>query len=429
MLTRIKKIIATDLVKVTSLNAAATLVRMLTGFISVKVVAVLIGPAGVALLGQLTNFTTILLNISTGGIGPGMTRYVAQYSESPKRYAIFLSTGLRIILTLSIISGLVLLVAGRFFSLQILKDASYAFVFRILGGTLILYALNTYLVAIINGFREFRKYALANMAGSVTGLLFSVVLAYNFGLTGALIGAVTYQSVVFLVTLSMVTRSSWFSKRAFRLPFSRQAGTRLGHYAIMTLVSAITVPASQLLVRSYINHSTGSMDAAGLWEGMNRISAMYLMVITTSLSVYYLPKLARLKTRAEVKTEIFQIYKLVLPFLLILSAGIYLFRGLIIEWLFDTSFADMRSLFLFQLIGDFFKIASWILAYQLIARAMTRTFIFTEIFFNGSFVLLSMLFVPMYGPLGATIGYAVNFFLYLITMVLIFRKTLFAHAS
>jgi len=83
----------------------------------------------------------------------------------------------------------------------------------------------------------------------------------------------------------------------------------------------------------------------------------------------------------------------------------------------------------FQLIGDFFKIASWILAYQLIARAMTRTFIFTEIFFNGSFVLLSMLFVPMYGPLGATIGYAVNFFLYLITMVLIFRKTLFAHAS
>ena len=53
MLTRIKKIIATDLVKVTSLNAVATLVRMLTGFISVKVVAVLIGPAGVALLGQL----------------------------------------------------------------------------------------------------------------------------------------------------------------------------------------------------------------------------------------------------------------------------------------------------------------------------------------------------------------------------------------
>ena len=44
-----------ELAKVFSLSSVATLVKMLTGLISTKVVAVLIGPGGVALLGQLNN--------------------------------------------------------------------------------------------------------------------------------------------------------------------------------------------------------------------------------------------------------------------------------------------------------------------------------------------------------------------------------------
>lgn len=57
-----------DIVKVFSFTAMFTLVRMLTGLISVKVVASIIGPAGVALVGQLNNFATIALSLSTGGI-------------------------------------------------------------------------------------------------------------------------------------------------------------------------------------------------------------------------------------------------------------------------------------------------------------------------------------------------------------------------
>ena len=39
-----------EIVKVFSLSSIATLVRMLTGMISIKVVAVIIGPSGVAIL-------------------------------------------------------------------------------------------------------------------------------------------------------------------------------------------------------------------------------------------------------------------------------------------------------------------------------------------------------------------------------------------
>ena len=80
-----KKIFSTDLVKVSFLNAVATVISMLTGFVSVKVVAAVIGPVGVALLGQLNNFAQILLSVSNGGINAGITKYTSEYSDNRKR--------------------------------------------------------------------------------------------------------------------------------------------------------------------------------------------------------------------------------------------------------------------------------------------------------------------------------------------------------
>jgi O-antigen/teichoic acid export membrane protein len=425
VIAKIKKIISQDLVKVSFLNGVSTLIRMLTGFISVKVVAVRLGVGDIALLGQLTNFSAMLLVISTGGIAAGMTKYVAQYSDSEKKYSLFLRTGVQITLALSLICGLVLMIGSGYFSRTILKSNDFKYVFIVFGITIVLYALNMMLISIINGFREFKKYVIVNIAGSIIGLLFTIILSFAFDIYGALIAAVTYQSVVFVVTFTIVSKSRWFAWSKFIGKFSKTAAIKLGHYSMMALVSALSVPMSQLLVRSYITTETKSLDNAGLWEGINRISAMYLMVITTSLSVYYLPKLAQLKTKTEIRNEIFNVYKLVVPFLIFLSLSIFVCRHLIINILFAEKFSGMENLFAFQLMGDFFKITSWILAYQLIAKAMTKTFIVTEVLFSLSFVLFSVFFVNHYGNIGATIAYALNYFLYLVLMIILFRKTLF----
>ena len=275
-----------------------------------------------------------------------------------KKYSLFLRTGFWITTVLSLFCGVVLMIGSAYFSQTILKDVQYKSVFIIFGATIILYAFNTMLVAVINGFREFKKYVTVNIAGSLVGLLFSVILAYGFGIYGALIAAITYQSVVFIITFILVVRSHWFKSRIFIGKFSKLAAVKLWQYSLMALITAVVVPVSQLLVRGYINERTSSMTAAGLWEGMNRISSMYLMVITTSLSIYYLPKLAQLKTKNEIRNEIFHVYKLIVPFLLILSLCIFISRHIIIHVLFNNKFAGMENLFAFQLAGDFFKTLS-----------------------------------------------------------------------
>src|SRR5450631_2939298 len=215
MLLKAKKYISTDLVRVSFLNAVAMVIRMLTGFVSVKVVAAIIGPPGIALLGQLNNFTQILLSISNGGINAGVTKYTSEYSTSEDEYTHYLGAGFWITLSLSVITGISLFIGAGYFSENILHDIQYRSVFYIFGGTIILYALNALLISVINGFKEYKKFVIVSIIGSLVGMLFAIVLSIRYGIYGALIGTVTYQSIVFFITLALVAKSYWFKWKSF----------------------------------------------------------------------------------------------------------------------------------------------------------------------------------------------------------------------
>ena len=421
MLLKAKKIFSTDLVKVSFLNAVATVIRMLTGFVSVKVVAAVIGPIGVALLGQLNNFTQILLSISNGGINAGITKYTSEYADSEKDYIFYLGTGFWITVVLSVITSIVLFIGAGYFSENILHDIQYRSVFYIFGGTILLYALNALLIAVINGFREYKKYVIANIIGSLVGMIFAVILSLRYGIYGALISTVTYQSIVFFITLLIVAKSIWFKWKSFLLKFNKKIAIQLGHYSLMAMVSAITVPAGQIIVRNFIT-ANRSISDAGLWEGINRISAMYLMVITTSLGVYFLPKLSALKSNVEIRSEVITVYKLILPFMIISTFLIYVFRVLIIHILFTPAFNGMQNLFAFQLIGDILKIMGWVLGYLLLAKAMTRIYIIMEMVNFILLILISYFLVRSYGTVGATLAFAIVYLLYFIILYFLLRK-------
>ncbi|MFN3784296.1 MAG: O-antigen translocase [Spirosomataceae bacterium] len=425
MLSRIKQIYKKDVAAIFSLNVVSTLVKMLAGFVSVKVVAVLVGPAGIALMGQLSNFSSIAQTFSTGGINNGITKYIASTKESGGEVR-YIRAAVWIVGIFTLLTGFILLFGSSYFSIRVLKDSMYQPIFMVFGLTIGLYAFNTMLVAVLNGYKEFKKYVRVNIVGSLVSLCFSIILSYVYGVYGALLAMVTYQSVVLLVTLQQVASSSWFRVDHFIGRFDIEAVKKLANYSLMAFVSAATVPVSQLIVRNY-TVETISLTQAGIWEGMNRISNMYLMVITSSLSVYYLPRLAEIKSDVELRNEIFSIYKMVIPFLLLATLGIYGMRDIIINLLFNKEFEGMRELFAYQLLGDFFKITSWLLAYLMLARSMTKLFVVSEVLFSVSFALLAMGFIDMYGEIGATLAYALNYFLYLATVLIIFRKIICFH--
>ena len=189
----------------------------------------------------------------------------------------------------------------------------------------------------------------------------------------------------------------------------------------MTITTALTMPIVQMLLRGYVMTEISTTEA-GWWEGMNRISNMYLMVITSSFSVYYLPRLSEITDRQELRHEIIRAYKVIVPMLLAGFTVIYFLRFFIIRLLFTPDFMPMSQLFIWQMAGDFFKICSWLLAFLMVAKAMVRTGILTEVIFALSYAFFGYLFVHINGIVGLCQGYLVNYVVYTIVIAILLRK-------
>ena len=408
------------LIKTSVLTGISTVIKLVSAFVINKVIAIYIGPSGLAIVGQLQSFTSIITTFSNGAISSGIVKYTAEYQDIEEKKKIF-SSSIVISLICSLIISIFLFGFSDYLSELILKDIQYSSVFIIFGATIFLFALNMVLISILNGQKEIKKYVLVNIAGSIFSLVFTSILIMQLNLMGALYAMVLNQSVMFFVTLAFVIKSSWFKLEYFKQGLDKESLSKLSKYSLMAIVSALTVPVSHLIIREYIGENLG-WDSAGYWQGIWYISTMYLMLVTTTLGVYYLPRLSEIQDNKELRKEIFSGYKIIMPIVILASLIIFLLKEYVILIAFSKDFMPMMELFAWQLMGDVIKIASWLLAYLMLAKAMTKVFIYTEVLFSALFVGLSILFVDKFGLVGITYAYALNYLLYLFMMIFIFRK-------
>jgi len=410
-----------DLIKTSVLSAISTIIKILTGFVSVKIIAIYIGPSGIALLGQMQNFINMISNIASAGVNNGIIKYTAEFKDDEKTKQKIWSSSVKLSVILIVPMALGIILFSEYLSLNLLKTTEYKSVFIIFAISIIFFVMNGFLTSILNGQGEIKKLTYVNISGTLIGLLVTILLVIKLKVYGALLAIIISQSIVFIVTLLFVIKSNWFKITLFLNKIDKEYTIKLLKFSLMALTSAIMAPISQMHVRDYIATHLG-WDKAGYWQGVWRISETYLLLVTTSLSIYYLPKLSSLKEKAEIKKELLRGYKIIMPIVITSGIGIYIFRYLIIQILFTNKFLPMADLFFFQVIGDIIKITSWLLAYLMLAKAMTKLFILTEIIFNISFVVISILMINLYGVIGVTIGYAVNYVIYfIITYIVIGR--------
>jgi len=386
----------------------------MTAFINVKVIAILVGTKGMVMLGQLNNFNTVVFALASGGILSGVTKHVSEQKEK-QNINDYIRTGAQIILLFTIICALVLIFGASFWSRKVFLSNGFEYVFVLLGLTLFFYSTNAFLTAVMNGFKAFRLFTIANIANSIIGLLFSLILLYFWQLKGVLIGAVTFQSVSCLFTISLVSSKKWLNRNGFFSRINWKITRKYFLFSLMALTSAATLPIAQMIIRTDIVKLI-SLDAAGWWDALNRLSGVYLLIITTAFSAYYLPRLSEIRDAGEMKAELRMAYEYIIPTLALGLGAIFLTKHIIIQLLFSPVFQPMEQLFGYQLIGDFFKMCSWVIAFLMIAKIQFRIFIFTEIFFSLSLVLLNHYFMKNYGINGTSFAYMVNYIMYFMFM-------------
>jgi O-antigen/teichoic acid export membrane protein len=409
-----------NLLKTSFYTSVSTAINFISGFIIVKVVAVKIGPAGIALVGQFQNITAILTILATAAISTGVIKYLSEHQSDPIKRNQIINTAFVIALVSSLIVSIFVMCASGYLSVAAFKTTNFWLVFFLFGFFLITISFNIIFSAILNGLKAIRQFTIINICASITGVVLAIIFTYNFGIEGVLISGTASAVIIFFINLFIFKKLNIKWKPDFK-SWDKKVVKMLSGFSLMAIVSGIVAPVMQVFIRDRIM-SQFSVTDAGYWQAVTKISDYYLGFITTVLAVYYMPRLSEIQSKKLLRAEILKGYKIVLPVVAILAFAIWLLKDFIIHLLFTPEFLPMKPLFTYQLLGDFFKIGSWLLGYLMIAKAMIKSYIITEIIFAISYVILSYFFMNHFGIIGATYSFCINYGVYWILIFFLMKN-------
>ena len=281
---------------------------------------------------------------------------------------------------------------------------------------------------ILNGFSEYKKVTAISVYSYVAGLLISLFLMWKYGINGALISISVLSVFQFLFSGYYFVQHFSFQLILLNRKIDFRSIKHLLPLGLMTLFSAVLSPIIYIFIRNLLSREV-SLDAAGHFEAMQRISGFYMMFITTLITFYFLPELTKAKSLDKERKLTFAFYKGIIPIFGFGLVLIYFLRNFVIQVLLTKEFELVSDLFLWQLLGDFFRALSLILGIRFYSKKMMKDYFVTEIV---SFTVLfssSYLLIPKLGSEGAVMAYAITYGVYFVVLLIYFRKLFYVEKS
>lgn len=413
------------LLKIASFNSVAIGVRIISGLLTSKAIALYVGAEGMALVGNLRNFLTTIQSFTTLGFANGIVKYIAEFKEDAQKLSQTIST---VVISLFVATFIVSI--GCYFFAEAINnyvfngEYNYTYIIKVLAFTLPFHAVNVFFISILNGLSKHKLFIKINILGQILGLLTTLFLIWKGHIDGALIAIVVVPVILFVVLIFGYLEFKRFLKPVNFKVIHFSTLKNLGSYSVMALFSSIMIPMTMLAIRNYLMNTVG-LEEAGYWEAMLRISNYYLMFVSTLITLYLLPKLAAIHTDKEFRYEIINFYKLIIPVFGLGLLLIYFLRTIIIQIIFTEAFEPVKELFFWQLLGDFVKVLSMVISYQFLAKKMIWHYLAVEMFSISVLYFMSIYLIDIYGVKGATIAHSITFIIHYIVVLFIFSGSIF----
>lgn len=370
-------------------------INMLVALVRNKLLAVLLGPAGVGVFAQLFQVQSLVAEISPLGTQTGAIRYIAKYGseKNPEfRPGQMLAAAFKMMLLLATLGVVVCLILVRNIAAWTLNDpARYALLIPAIVGVPFLLLSRVWLLY-LQARIEVKLYAKATVASSLLGLLILIPLVLTLRLRGAAVHLLVFAVLSYLVAVRFaglrLSPQDREDLRSCEMPWPLYR--ELLRYGFVSFVTAMAMFLTPLIVRSLIVHKIGE-SANGIYQAVAAISSQYMAIAYQSMVSYSLPKISQLKGADEVNTEVNNTVRAMLLFCTAGIGLILLTRTLVVPILFSEKFLPAVSLIPVQLIGDLFLAVGVALGQALLPREHFRARILIDVLRWGSFVALFVL--------------------------------------
>ena len=414
-----------NFIKTSIYSAASTTISLLVKLITNKVIALYLGTNGMFLMGQLKDFLKIGNTLGTMGIETGTVKYTSELNNKEKDFKDLVGTSFKIHLYSSLIIIGLILIFYNYLTLSISKEMSeinnYSFKY-LLCFSVVSFSIQTFIMSVLNGLKKIKIFILINIIATIISGGILIFLVINYFTVGAYYALILSPIITLITALIICLFLKPFKLNFLNSVLKIKYFKNLSNFSLMAIMAPICLVGATFTVRYYIYDEFDS-NHAGSWEAMWRISAIYLLFLTTTFKFYLVPTFTNLENNS-LKKEVFKIWKTILPIIVIITLGVYIAKDLIIDILFTSEFNLINSLILFHLLGDIIKINCWVLGNILVAKAKTNHFILFQLEWSIVFVVLSIILANIYGFVGLSIAYFSTYIIHFLLLNIYFRKLL-----
>ena len=404
-----------QILRSSSIIGGASVINIAVGLLRIKVAAVLLGPAGVGLIGLLTNLAGTASAVAGLGIGNVGTRQIAE--AVGRDDAAVMAAARRALFWGSLV--LALLGTAAFWSLRavlavrVLGDASLAGEVGWLALVVGLTVAAASQTALLNGMRQISDLARISVLSALLSTLLGIGALMLWGRSGLVAFLIAAPLASFLLGHVYVARLPKVQAPPTPLPVLGRQWRVLARLGTAFMVAGLAATLGQLLVRTLVQRQLGA-DALGYFQAAATISMTYIGFVLTAMGTDYYPRLtAAIHDHAAVNRMVNEQTEVAL----LLAGPVFLaMMGLApwtIELLYSQSFHPAAEVLRWQVLGDILKVASWPLGFMILASGAGRTFMLTETLAVSVFVVLTWFGLPSVGVVATGAAFVGMYVVYL----------------
>lgn len=401
-----------QILRATSIIGSASVAKVVIGMARMKVLALLLGPAGVGLAGIYTNIMNTAGTFVGCGLGSSGVRQIAASSGDLQTLSAVRKTLWYANITLGMAGMAAVWFLRHMLSQWVFGDADHSAEIGWLGlGVLFTLILGSQ-TALLQGMRLLGDQARVSVIGTFLSSVVAVIIVYLLGYRGI---------VPFVLAVPLVSAMVAFMYTS-RIPrplhidegrTMRQQLLLMLRLGFVFMATALMQNLVQLFIRSLVARDLG-LEATGHFQAAWIISMTYIGFVLGAMSADYYPKLTAVIGDRDVANRLVnqQTHVALLlagPAIL----GMLTFSPWIIHLLYAPAFHPAGEILRWQVMGDLIKIFSWPMGFILLARGDGGVFLVAEAVWSLSYVMIVWLLLPQHGLIIAgvsyLIAYALNF--------------------
>lgn len=409
--------------KATTLFGGVQIYQIIISVIKSKFVAVLLGPFGVGIQGLYTSALELIQTITKMGLLQSAVRDVSEANGSGDQQRVnqVVSVIRKLVWITGCLGMVIVIIMSPILSKTTFGDRHHIIPFVILSVTLLFAQLNDGQLVVLQGLRRLRDLAKSSAIGATIGLFISVPLYYFYGINGIVPSLVISSITAFCLSLYFANKIK-ISKVNIRFKQALVEGKGMLGMGIAMSVSNVLVTLCAYILRGVIREYGGA-EMVGLYTAGFTIITTYFSMIFTAMATDYYPRLAAVndnnKECRRLSNEQGEIASLIMTPLVLICI---IYMPLILWILYSDKFLSANDFIFWAVLGMMFKLASWVIAFQFIAKKETKIFMINESLLNTYTLVLSLLGYRIAGLEGLGVAFTISNLIYLVQVYLIARK-------